>query len=412
MPIPADEDGNRDMPERAAEHAASYLAEVNKKLKAKEKSPLTFDSDVFDCDGHKRFHCYGGKQCYAIVQKEREEQGSGVGAPKRTSRAAGAEPGALAEKRMKPTPPTEAEVAAAAAAALQQAEAEGLELLLAPGTIVGYAGVVLQHKAVRFPYRAQIPKDGRSVGLGTFICAEEAALCYSRALGAEGIARRKAERSEREAAAPTDEEILAQAASEGLELIPKDNIAGYRGVSANARNKSKPFQASIYRQNKETGLGSFPSAAAAALAYARALRDADVEAGADADASNATCAADAREMFELAKLTTPAAVAAQAEAEGLELTPAVGGSLSGYKGVVAQRSTANGGRIRGYTVITHANGVAKQRGRSLVLAEQAALYYARCVKRDQERDAAARAAAAEAAAQQSMAGLLAASLVS
>ena len=307
------------------------------------------------------------------------------------------------------TPPTEAEVAAAAAAALRQAEAEGTELLLAPGTASGYAGVVVQPRAVAFPYRAQIRKDGTTVGLGSFICKEEASLCYSRALGAEGLARRKAEMSKRAAAVPTDEEIFAQAASEGLELIPAANTTGYKGVAKYARNKTKPFEASVFMNGTRKALGTYPSAAAAALACARERHRADGDADADASSSNAAsaAAADAREMVELLKLSTPAAVAARAAVEGLELMPTER-SESGYRGVYAQRSRVGGGRIRSYIVKTYTNGVAKQRGRPFVLAEQAALYYARCVKRDAE----GQAAAVEAAGQQSMAGLLAASLVS
>ena len=78
-PIPADQDGNRDVPEKAAEHAASCLAEVNETLKANQRSPLTFDSDMFDCDGQRRLHYQDGKQCFAIVQTERKEEASRVG---------------------------------------------------------------------------------------------------------------------------------------------------------------------------------------------------------------------------------------------------------------------------------------------------------------------------------------------
>ena len=276
------------------------------------------------------------------------------------------------------------EFPAAAAAAQQQAEVEGLELLLAPGTITGFEGVVLQHGAnLALPYRAQTRKDGRTVGLGTFRCKEEAALCYARALGPEGIARRKAERSERTAPVPTDEEIFAQAASEGLELIPEANSAGYKGVSIQSANESKPFVAVYWQNNTRRQLGMHPTAAAAALAVARARREATASASAEGSASyDHAEAAVAREHIELLELSTPAAVAARAEAEGLQLTRA--DTESGYKSVLAVRSKRVRGGVCSYVVKTYLKGVPKQRGKPFPLAEQAALYYARCVKRDAE----------------------------
>ena len=61
----------------------------------------------------------------------------------------------------------------------QQAEAEGLTLLVADNK-TGYFGVVLGKPGQPKPYKAQVSRGGKSVYLGTFATAEEAALCVAR----------------------------------------------------------------------------------------------------------------------------------------------------------------------------------------------------------------------------------------
>ena len=60
-----------------------------------------------------------------------------------------------------------------------QAEAEGLTLLEADNK-VGYFGVYLDKSGKRKPYQAQVRRGGKKVTLGTFVTAEEAALCIAR----------------------------------------------------------------------------------------------------------------------------------------------------------------------------------------------------------------------------------------
>ena len=61
----------------------------------------------------------------------------------------------------------------------QQAEAEGLTLRMADNT-TGYFGVHLKKPGQPKPYEAQVTRGGKSVHLGSFTTAEEAALCVAR----------------------------------------------------------------------------------------------------------------------------------------------------------------------------------------------------------------------------------------
>ena len=61
--------------------------------------------------------------------------------------------------------------------ALQQAQAEGLTLRKSNNT-TGYANVFMQSGTK--PYKAEVSRSGASVHLGSFITAEEAALCLAR----------------------------------------------------------------------------------------------------------------------------------------------------------------------------------------------------------------------------------------
>ena len=63
--------------------------------------------------------------------------------------------------------------------AQQQAQAEGLTLLVAKNK-VGYYGVVLEPRSKSKPYRVQVWSGGKMVNLGSFATAEEAALCVAR----------------------------------------------------------------------------------------------------------------------------------------------------------------------------------------------------------------------------------------
>ena len=96
--------------------------------------------------------------------------------------------------------------------ARQQAQAEGLTLSLAENS-AGYFGV--HHKPGRAKsYLAQVSRDGTTVHLGSFVTAEEAALCAARSPEGRAVVAAAAER----AAAPpplTSEKARQQAQASG-----------------------------------------------------------------------------------------------------------------------------------------------------------------------------------------------------
>ena len=74
--------------------------------------------------------------------------------------------------------------------ARQQAQAEKLTLLVAK-TSTGYFGVCLGKPGQPKPYQASVTRGGKTVSLGSFATAEEAALCVARS--PEGrVSRRRA----------------------------------------------------------------------------------------------------------------------------------------------------------------------------------------------------------------------------
>ena len=99
-----------------------------------------------------------------------------------------------------------AERAAAAAPltseeARQQAQAEGLTLLVAENT-TGYFGVCLNNPGKPKPYAAQVRRGGKQVRLGYFVTAEEAALCIARSPEGQAAPPLTGEEAERRAARP------------------------------------------------------------------------------------------------------------------------------------------------------------------------------------------------------------------
>ena len=81
--------------------------------------------------------------------------------------------GQAAAKRAAAAPPLTSEEAR------QQAQAEGLTLLVAKNK-AGYFGVNLHYPGQPKPYQAQVRRGGKTVYLGSFATAEEAALCVAR----------------------------------------------------------------------------------------------------------------------------------------------------------------------------------------------------------------------------------------
>jgi hypothetical protein len=157
-----------------------------------------------------------------------------------------------------PAPPLTSEEAR------QQALAEGLTLLKADNT-AGYFGVSHQPGRPK-PYLAKLKCGGKTVSLGNFATAEEAALCVARSPEGQEAAK--------QAAAPppaptlTSEEARQQALAEGLTLLKADNKAGYFGVH-HQPGRPKPYQAQVWRGGNTVHLGRFATAEEAALCVAR-----------------------------------------------------------------------------------------------------------------------------------------------
>ena len=151
--------------------------------------------------------------------------------------------------------------------ARQQAQAEGLNLRVASNT-AGYFGVILFKPGQPKPYQARAQRDSKTVSLGSFATAEEAALCVARSPEGQAAARA----AERAAEAPvplTSEEARQQARAEGLTLRVAKSNTGYFGVNLSNPAQPKPYQARVHRGGKHVYLGNFVTAEEAALCVAR-----------------------------------------------------------------------------------------------------------------------------------------------
>ena len=147
--------------------------------------------------------------------------------------------------------------------ALQQAQAERLTLLKADNK-TGYSCVCYKLGKPK-PYLAQVKRGGKTVHLGSFATAEEAALYVARTPEGQAAAQWAA-------AAPvplTSEEARQQAQAEGLTLPVADSKTGYFGVCLSKPGQPKPYQAQVWRGGKYVYLGSFATAEEAALYVAR-----------------------------------------------------------------------------------------------------------------------------------------------
>ena len=245
--------------------------------------------------------------------------------------------------------------------ALQQAQAEGRTLIKAESkteTNMGYYGVRFEHSSKTRPYEARVLRGGKSVTLGCFANAEEAALCVARS--PEG---------NRAATAPpqlTSEEAVRQALADGLTLRVAGNNTGYRDV-VYLRGKPNPYRAKAKRDGHAVHLGSFATAEQAALCVARSPEG---QAAAEKAAAAPT------------PLTSEEALQ-QAQAEGLTLR--VSGSKSGYYGV----GLTHPGYPKPYQTQVTRGGKLVHLG-SFATAEEAAL----CIARSLAGQAAAELAAA------------------
>ena len=196
------------------------------------------------------------------------------------------------------------------AEALAQAQAEGLALARSDNQI-GFRNVSVHPGCTARPYHASVWRDGKSVHLGCFATAEEAALHVARTPGAQAAA----------ALPPpmTADEALAQAEAEGLTLARTDNQTGFRNVSVHVDKKTRPFSAIVTRDGRKAHLGSFATAEEAALHIARtpegqAQAKAEAKAQAKAEAK-AQAKAEAKAQAQAkAEAKAQAKQAAKAEA--------------------------------------------------------------------------------------------------
>eukprot|EP00964_Phaeocystis_antarctica_P099423 scaffold65263_cov50-Phaeocystis_antarctica.AAC.8 len=269
---------------------------------------------------------------------------------------------AAAAERAAATPPLTSEEAR------QQAQAEGLTLLVA-GNKAGYFGVHITYPGRPRPYQAQVKRGGKSVSLGHFATAEEAALCIARSPEGQ-VAAQKAAAAPPPSPPLTSEEARQRAQGEGLTLRVADNNSGYFGVCLVKPGQPKPYLASVSRGGKMVHLGSFVNAEEAALYVARSPEGQAVakRAAAAAPPARPLTSEDARQ---------------QAQAEELTLLKA-NNNKTGYFGVYHQRCLSKPFQVR-----------VKRGGKQVhlgcfVTAEEAAL----CVARSTEGQAAAKAAAA------------------
>ena len=111
-------------------------------------------------------------------------------------------------------------------------------------------------------------RGGNQVQLGTFATAEEAALCVARSPEGQAAAKRAAAAPPPAPPPLTSQEARQQAQAEGLTLCVGRSGRGYLGVY-HKPNKSKPYEASVWRGGKTVHLSYFATAEEAALCIAR-----------------------------------------------------------------------------------------------------------------------------------------------
>eukprot|EP00964_Phaeocystis_antarctica_P137118 scaffold101607_cov54-Phaeocystis_antarctica.AAC.1 len=235
--------------------------------------------------------------------------------------------------------------------------------LLVAENKTGYYGVYLGKSNKLKPYLARVRRGGKSVQLGSFATAEEAALCVARSPEGQAAAQAATERAA-EAPPLTSEEVRQQGGAEGLTLRVADNETGYLGVYLANLSQPKPYQAKVSHGGKKVSLGSFATAEEAALCVARSPegRAAAKKAAAAPPPAPPLTSEEARQ---------------RAQAEGLTLR--VADSTTGYLGVHHQPD-----RPKPYQAQVSRGGKTVRLG-SFATAEEAAL----CIARSPEGRAAA-----------------------
>ena len=94
--------------------------------------------------------------------------------------------------------------------ARQQAQAEGLTLLVSENK-AGYFGVVLTYTGRPKPYQARVKRGGKDVYLGSFVTADEAALCVARSPEGRAAAGRAAAAAARPPQTREEQEVSRKA---------------------------------------------------------------------------------------------------------------------------------------------------------------------------------------------------------
>ena len=229
------------------------------------------------------------------------------------------------------------------AEALAEAEAEGLTLARRSGNQSGFHNVAVQTECKPRPYGALAWRDGKTVNLGFFATAEEAALHVARSPEAQAVAAQPPPM--------TAVEVVALAKAEGLTLARSDGQSGFRSVAVNHDCTARPYQASVRRDGKKIHIGSFVTAEEAALHVARTPE---------------------AQYFEASPPPMTAAEAvAQAEAEGLMLARS-SVNQTGFYNVSMQPNS----KVRPYQATVFRAGKQVHLG-SFATAEEAALHFAR-----------------------------------
>eukprot|EP00964_Phaeocystis_antarctica_P063312 scaffold37992_cov60-Phaeocystis_antarctica.AAC.1 len=245
------------------------------------------------------------------------------------------------------TPEAQADTSAAAALpmtameAVAQAEAEGLTLARSDCQS-GFRNVHMHTECKARPYQASVWRDSKTVHLGYFATAEEAALHVARTPEAQAAA----------ALPPpmTAEEAVAQAEAEGLTIARSDGQSGFRNVTVQTERKARPYQAWVWREDKKFSVGCFATAEEAALHVARTP--------------------EAQAAVALPPSISAEEAVAQAEAEGLTLTRS--DNQSGFRNVAVH----TGNVPKPYQASVRRDGKNVHLG-SFATAEEAALHVAR-----------------------------------
>ena len=270
--------------------------------------------------------------------------------------------------------------------------AEGLRLHLNPQNRTGYRGVVRNTWATNQtakPFAAQVNRGGRSVFLGTYATACEAAVAYARymrsmaveqevemeeaeanggqAEAAAGVVEEGAEAMEGAEAA--EAEVVEEAAGLRLHLNSR-NQTGYAGVhynhtvTAKGRQypRAKPYYARVWCDGRSTSLGYFATAIEAAVAYARYVGSAAEEEEAEKEEAETAEAVDEAKAAE--------------DAEGLRLHLSAR-NQTGFRGVFRVDSATDEG-VKLFRARVQRGGRDTHLG-CYATARQAAVAYARYV---------------------------------